>query len=690
MLTSQPTAKFQYGKEEIRIPKPHVSAIKGSCEWPDGWIPLTPETYRKLVGWRSSRSRLLGKLNYTPKLETMLRFGVRECPAKLGHPLIGFPYKIHGIIENIKVLELTVKTDGDVCEAIQARNEKTGVLEPVRKLWQDKSTPLNPGVLFGFDLLLPHGDGPVEDEFITLNKQLDDGRAATLFPNIFIVEGEWDAMCLVEQGYAAVSVINASASNIEPEILMVLSCADKIHLMLDSDKSGRQCAARLLPLLPEQTVVVNVPEHIKDACSLYAMYGKEGFKKAIQNLVDDKPIMGSASVATKELAWPAPMREEAFHGIAGRFARLMEPETEADPIALLSNFLVVAGVLFGRDAWAVADGTPHYPVEFVAMVGPSSSGRKGTATGRVLPLFDRVYDGFQKNRVLTGLSTAEGLIKGVSLQDGVSAETVRPYLALLREFSSLLGVMKREGNTLSAILREIWDTGRLRVLTRKDPLDVDNVNISLLAHITPTELLNKLTETDRVNGFANRFLMLCVRRNKELPEGGKEVDLGDIADGLRKAMDAARGKGALQRNAEARELWAQEYSRLTSYGDDLKGSLCSRGAAHVLRLSLLYALLDCADEVRVEHLQAALAFWEYCERSVAYLFAGQSGDPDSDKILAVLAKGPATYSDLDRIFGGNKSKDWILAKMASLEREKRVARVKVQGARKRVDGWAAT
>ena len=62
------------------------------------------------------------------------------------------------------------------------------------------------------------------------------------------------------------------------------------------------------------------------------------------------------------------------------------------------------------------------------------------------------------------------------------------------------------------------------MLTRKEPLDVDGVNLSIIAHVTPEELLNNLTATDRCNGFANRFLIVLVRRSKFLPEGGGDAN----------------------------------------------------------------------------------------------------------------------------------------------------------------------
>jgi hypothetical protein len=515
---------------------------------------------------------------------------------------------------------------------------------------------------------------------------VNDGTGAVPVPNVFIVEGEWDALCLHECGYAAVSILSSSQRQIDPDIEHVLSCADRVHLMLDSDGSGKKAVPELLKVLPVQTVVVNIPEQIKDACRLFAMYGREGFIKTIDRLIADRPL-STSTAPIKDLGWPAPMREEAFYGLAGQIVKRLAPEVESDNVALLANFLSMAGVLFGREAWAQVGATRHYPFEFVTLVGETSRARKGTGTNLVLrSVAERVEEGFEKERVLGGLSTGEGLIKGV--QDKDEAIRNRGFLVQLGEFASLLEVMKRESNTMSTALRQAWDGDRLRVMTRKDPLDADNVSLSVIAHITKSELLNKLTSTDRVNGFANRFLMLCTRRDKLLPRGGGVPDTSDLVVAVHDAVETAKGRGAIARNNEAEDLWSQEYARLTSGGSSLKDALCARAEAHVLRLSLLYALLDRSAEIRPEHLKAAIAFWDYCERSVEYMFGGATGDGDKDKIMAGLADGPKTNSEIHWIFGNNRTAEWISAKMASLERERLVVLTKVERKKKTVDGWA--
>ena len=393
--------------------------------------------------------------------------------------------------------------------------------------------------------------------------------------------------------------------------------------------------------------------------------------------------------AVESREWPQEMASDAFVGLPGDFVRLVAPNTEADPVALLGNFLVGTGVLFGREAWAVADGHRHYPVESLLVTGQTGSGRKGTATGRVMPVLEAVEENFSSH-LLSGLSSGEGLIKGISPAEGdiVLQGDVRRYLALLPEFASLLTVMKRDGNTLSAVLREAWDGNRLRVLTRKEPLDVDSVNLSVIAHVTPEELLNSLTATERANGFANRFLILLVRRSKLLPEGGGEVNLSPIVTRLHAAVEAAKGRGLIARDSAARALWAREYERITRPRDGIRGALCGRAEAHVLRLSLLYALLDSADAMRPEHLEAALSFWEFCERSLEHIFGGATGDLEGQRILSALADGPMAITNLYRLFGNHREREWIQAKMGMLVRAGKVVETVIQGDRKEsVPAW---
>jgi hypothetical protein len=78
-------------------------------------------------------------------------------------------------------------------------------------------------------------------------------------------------------------------------------------------------------------------------------------------------------------SWPAPMRDEAMHGLAGKLVQTLEPHTESDPAALLVQTLAGWGSLIGRGPFYVTDGAHHHTNLYVNLVGTTSKGRKGTS-----------------------------------------------------------------------------------------------------------------------------------------------------------------------------------------------------------------------------------------------------------------------------------------------------------------------
>jgi hypothetical protein len=58
-----------------------------------------------------------------------------------------------------------------------------------------------------------------------------------------------------------------------------------------------------------------------------------------------------------------------------------------------------------------------------------------------------------------------------------------------------------------------------------------------------------------------------------------------------------------------------------------------------VRLSALYALCAQAPSIDVEHLESALALWDYSEASVRIIFAGRTGNDAADRIRAEMLPG---------------------------------------------------
>ena len=77
--------------------------------------------------------------------------------------------------------------------------------------------------------------------------------------------------------------------------------------------------------------------------------------------------------------------------------------------------------------------------------------------------------------------------------------------------------------------------------------------------------------------------------------------------------------------ADAREVWEHVYATLSQGKPALLGAILGRAEAQTVRLALIYALLDGSDHIGVEHLNAALSVWSFCESSAAYIFSGVAG-----------------------------------------------------------------
>src|ERR1700752_454987 len=221
---------------------------------------------------------------------------------------------------------------------------------------------------------------------------------------------------------------------------------------------------------------------------------------------------------------PHPLRVGAcaFFGPAGDIVRIIEPHSEADPAALLVQVLVAFGNCAGRAAHFSVEADRHYPNLNAVLVGATSKGRKGTSWGHVKRLFETIDASWSDERIQHGLSSGEGLICAV--RDVVPNHNDiddKRLLVLESEFATVLRAMVRQGNVLSAVLRQAWDSGDLRILTRNDPVKATGAHISVMGHITAEELKRNLTRTEVANGFANRFLWVETNRSKCLPEGGR-------------------------------------------------------------------------------------------------------------------------------------------------------------------------
>lgn len=365
--------------------------------------------------------------------------------------------------------------------------------------------------------------------------------------------------------------------------------------------------------------------------------------------------------------WPV-LHDDALHGVAGDVVRAVLPHTEADPAALLLTLLTFAGAVIGNGPHVLAGDDRHPARLFTVLVGDTAKARKGTSFASVRRVMQAAVDGFIAEAVVSGFGSGEALIDTANEGDG-------RLLVYEPEFARILNVCRRDGSSLSSVIRDAWDGQRLQVRSRSKTTvcETDQASVSVIAHVTNEELAARLTDTEVANGFANRFVFALVRKSKVLPSGGSldESDVRWLAKKMGDAITCARALGRMFRSAEAESVWDRMYRWMDR--DDpggLVGAVIARDAAQVLRLSVLYAALDDSRQIDVVHLRAAWAVWRYARQSAALIFRNSPGDAKAERILRfVIEAGDVgrTRNELHAHLGGHVKAVAIEAVVERLE-----------------------
>jgi hypothetical protein len=383
--------------------------------------------------------------------------------------------------------------------------------------------------------------------------------------------------------------------------------------------------------------------------------------------------------------WPT-LEKEALHGLPGKVVALYDPHTEADPVAILIQFLVCFGNALDRGPFYLAEDTEHFTNLFAVLVGKTSKARKGTSGDRIHRLMRCVDPYWEEHCVTGGLASGEGAIWAIRDKeqevgedgnvDFFAQDTDKRLLFDEREFSKVLTVMQRDGSTVSQVARNAWDGRDLSIVTKNNPIRATKPMISIVGHITEDELRGMLDLVSIANGYTNRFLFNCVRRSKILPHGGN-LSQSEI-EALGKEIQAIFIKWhAVERrimmDAQAYAMWGDIYAELSREQPGLLGAITGRAEAQTIRLALLYAVLDDSEQIRVVHLHAALAVWRYCEDSARYIFGDSLGDPDADDLLRALRTSDGmSRTQIRDHFGRNKNSNQIDRALALLKKLGRV------------------
>lgn len=359
----------------------------------------------------------------------------------------------------------------------------------------------------------------------------------------------------------------------------------------------------------------------------------------VKKTTDNEDFEDNSTEAEKRRYIPVPVPDEGiYYGTLGHWSKTVTKNTEAHPAATMRGMMTFVGNAIDRDAVFLLGDSPQFLNTLNLHVGRSNEGRKGTATAPVKRVYKLLKDedsekgtDYCPNIHTGGLSTREGLayrirdpkIKGDDvIDDGVSDKRL---FVIESEFENVLQQGSREGNTLSSALRDAWDGETLAPLTKTNQTTATDPHVSMIAHITPSELLAMLHDRHVTNGFLNRFTIYFAERPKLVPIPIRTDDdiIEKMANTIKGVVDWVRKEKriiTLSNEAEKeysklyREAWAKPSTNM------IVSSLMQRCATIALRDAALFAVMEESTTITPTHLTAAAYWTDYWKDSVEFIW----------------------------------------------------------------------
>lgn len=410
---------------------------------------------------------------------------------------------------------------------------------------------------------------------------------------------------------------------------------------------------------------------------------------------DFQALTNAAEDETLDNHRNAPRPDPAcLYGLVGEVAHAGGDTTEANPYAIAANFLTFMSCAVGRGPFMPVGNTWHHSRQFMLHIGRSGRGRKGDAVS-LISRIERSLRELSKEATPQvhrgGLSSREGLV--CLIHDGYSEgkTEVEPILdkrllVIESEFANVLHQSKREGNTLSAALRDCWDGVSMKPATKTSRLWATDPHIALIGAVTPSELKGLMASRELTNGFANRFMMIWAERVKILafPRATPQQAVDELAKRVLEVLTfcqaerwAEKDNMRVELSPDARKRYETLYH--TELNDNSAGehitALIERRAPMLLRLAMLFALCDLTTTVEVHHINAALAWIRYSVDSIKFIFgsaadevAVEETNDTAIKIVEFLkVNAKASRTELTTVcFQGHKSKSRIDAALDEL------------------------
>lgn len=330
-----------------------------------------------------------------------------------------------------------------------------------------------------------------------------------------------------------------------------------------------------------------------------------------------------------------PTTSKAFNGPLGGLINEIKDRTEASESSVLCHCLAMYGHVVGRNACVKLGDIIQYPNLFFSLVGDSGYGSKGTSRSIAQKIVEATIPDETILRIVSGIGSGQAIIemvrdprmKTVKGKEELDLGITDKRLQIIEEeFGTILSNQERSGDKTSHILRQAWEGSKLQSATLSNPFTATDAHISLIGHVTAEELRKySKGRTSTVDGFYNRFLWIWTNSSKTIPI--PQAISSELFQTMLQLPDSDlfnhsnnNGSVAFELSEDSIEWWKQKAAILKN-PDSPTAFLTARTRPQVLRLALIYAILDCETEIKLPHLESALSLVEYSNSVVNYLFA---------------------------------------------------------------------
>ena len=351
--------------------------------------------------------------------------------------------------------------------------------------------------------------------------------------------------------------------------------------------------------------------------------------------------------------WEDETDAKMYHGPLGDLVRHLDPLTEADPRGVLASLMTMFGNWLGREFYLSVGADRHHGALYALLVGPSSTGRKGTAYGLARLCMDVLDPQWRKNNIFRSLNSGPGIVQTVKNLKERHPDDGRA-LFVIAEFADVLAKSTMPGNTIMTTLRDAWDDGSLENTSVTRPSRVRDATVSLIGMTTFEDLTEHLDLRELATGTMNRVLMVKVERSKMLPGVPPVLEgalVEPIVERLRDNVERLREHPSfvlkatsvpkplrLSHEGEQRALMLK--ADCENQGKSWIDVGNSRAFAQMLRLALIYAVADGSHGIEVVHLNAAKDFVDIAMHGLRTVATGELKDVIAQRILKHMREDP--------------------------------------------------